>query len=408
MIGKILKRTIKIAARAVLIGAVLTIAFAVYMTIEHHRPLVLPSPTGPFQAGRIEWDWVNSTRPDALADAPGKNRELSIWVWYPAQADSVAIPAPFLPPAWAKAKAASDGMGSFLERDMGLIRTHSFLNAAVSPAQPTYPVLIFQPGFGPAISDYTVYAENLASHGYVVVGINETDSQFYVAFPDGRVVERSNSGNLPDSANPATILQDENRIGGVWAQDVIYVMNQLEVINRDPASAFYRRLDLAHVGVWGHSFGGATAMAVCQEDPRCQAGVNLDGTPLSDAAGQPVPKPFLFISEGYPSPFPQGCQTDKNCRPLFAAYQQASGPAYFVTVNGAKHFNFTDRPYRSLLPTRLLLGRMGIVGSIDPGRGPEVTGAYLAAFFDRYLKGISSPLLSGPSAAYPEVQLVSH
>ena len=157
-------------------------------------------------------------------------------------------------------------MGSFLERDIGLIRTHSFLNAAVSPAQPTYPVLIFQPGFGPAISDYTVYAENLVSHGYVVVGINETDSQFYVAFPDGRVVERSNSGNLPDSADPATILQDENRIGAVSAQDVIYVMNRLEVMNRDTASAFYRRLDLAHVGVWGHSFGGATAIAVCRRN----------------------------------------------------------------------------------------------------------------------------------------------
>ena len=51
MIGKILKRTIKIAARAVLIGAVLTITFAVYMTIEHHRPLVLPLfPHGTFSS----------------------------------------------------------------------------------------------------------------------------------------------------------------------------------------------------------------------------------------------------------------------------------------------------------------------------------------------------------------------
>ena len=408
MIGKISKKFLKFSVWVVGIGVFLAIVFVTYMAIAHHQTLILPSPTGPFQVGRSEWDWVDKDRPDPLADVPGKNRELSIWVWFPAQANTVAPVAPFLPPTWAKAKAADDGLGTFLEWDMHLIQTHSFLNGTISSAQSTYPVLIFQPGFGPAVSDYTVFAENLASHGYIVLGINETDSQYYVAFPDGRVVYRSNTGNLPDNADPATIIQDENQIGVVWAQDVVYVMNQLEIIHGDPSNPFYHELDLTHVGVWGHSFGGAIAIAVCQKDPRCQAGANLDGTPLSDTADQPIPKPFLFVSEGLRFPFPHGCQTNKNCQPLLAAYQQARGPAYFVTVNGAKHFNFSDRPYRSLLPTRLLLEGMGIVGSIDPARGLEVTNAYLVAFFDLYLKGVSSPLLSGSTITYPEVQLASH
>ncbi len=352
-----------------------------YIAFAHRQPLILPAPTGPYAVGRTEWDWLDASRPDPLADISGQNRELSIWGWYPAQTTHSAPPAPFLPPAWAKEKAANDGLGTYLERDFGRIQTHSLLDAPVSPARPSYPVLLLQPGFGPAISDYTVFAENLASHGYVVVGINETDSQFYVAFPDGRVVYRSEKGNIPDSADPATAEQDMNRIGSVWTQDAEFVLNRLAITNQDSASPFYQRLDLAHLGVWGHSFGGATAMAFCQSDPRCRAGANLDGTPLSSTASHAIAQPFLFVSEGYRQPFPQGCQTNPNCQPLYAAYQQASGPAYFITVNGAKHFNFTDRPFRSLLPMRWLLSRMGIVGTIAPERGLAVTNAYLVAFF---------------------------
>jgi predicted dienelactone hydrolase len=45
-------------------------------------------------------------------------------------------------------------------------------------------VLIMGPGLGAAASDYTVLAEDLASHGYIVVGYTPTYSTD-VTFPDG-------------------------------------------------------------------------------------------------------------------------------------------------------------------------------------------------------------------------------
>ena len=36
-----------------------------------------------------------------------------------------------------------------------------------------HPVLVFAPGLGLAASDYTTIAEDLASHGYIVVGFDD-------------------------------------------------------------------------------------------------------------------------------------------------------------------------------------------------------------------------------------------
>ncbi len=408
MPGKLLKRMLKVIAGIILLGAVFVISLVVYIAGAYHQPLVLPSPTGPYSVGRTVYDWVDHQRIDPLSDTANRKRELLIWIWYPAKVGSPAQRAPYLPPAWAKANAADNGIGVFLERDYALIQTHSYLDAPVSDRQSSYPILILQPGMGPAIPDYTVFAENLASHGYIVVGINETETQFTTVFPDGRVILRSSNGAIPDNAGPVEAEQDANRIGKVWTEDAIFVMNQLDKLNQAGASPFSHKLDLTQIGVFGHSFGGATAIAVCQADSRCKAGVNLDGTPLSDSNSQPIQQPFLFLSEGYRQPFPPGCETDKNCQLLYAAYQRAKNQAYFVTINGAGHFNFTDRPYRSLSLARLIFKTIGIIGPIQPERGLEVTNAYLVAFFDRYLAEKSSPLLSGASSNYPEVQMASH
>jgi soluble lytic murein transglycosylase-like protein len=75
-------------------------------------------------------------------------------------------------------------------------------------------------------------------------------------------------------------------------------------------------------------------------------------------------------------------------------------------VSGTKHFNFTDLPLRQVGLVKPLFRWAGYTGSIDPLRGLRIANAYLAAFFDRYLKGSDNGLLSGPSAGYPEVRFV--
>jgi dienelactone hydrolase len=383
------------------LGVILGVGLLIgYLCIQRNTPLTLPVPAGRYAVGRALYDWVDMNRVDPLSDQPSQKRELLVWVWYPAHVDSSEAPAPYLPAAWIQARDHDQGMGVLLERNFASIQTHSFADVTLADASSSYPILIMEPGMGPLPTDYTVMAENLASHGYVVVGINPTYTSFIIVFPDGRMAPRSSKGAIPDRADAATVARDANAITRVWADDVIFVMNQLTSLNGDKASLFYTRLDLEHIGVFGHSFGGATAIAVCQQDARCKAGADLDGTPWGDEESRVVPQPFMFITEDYA----RGC--DSNCEAMKQAYTHVKGgAAYWLSVKGTRHFNFSDLPLRQSPVVRPLFAVAGLIGSIGPARALQIANAYLVAFFDQYLENRDSSLLSGPSPAFPEVQL---
>jgi predicted dienelactone hydrolase len=400
---KTLKLILKIIMFLLLALAVGLGLFIGGLWVENKTPLTLPSPTGSFSVGRTGFDWVDPARTDTLAGQPGLPRELAVWVWYPGEMNPAAQPAPYLPLNWVQARDQDQGAGRLIEHEFTGILTHAYTGLPLSNTQAAFPVLVMQPGMGPMAADYTVLAENLASHGYIVVGINQTDTSNIVVFPDGRVVLRSASGTIPDSDSQAAAQVDGGRIMGVWKQDALFVLDQLDKMNADTGSLFYQRLDLAHTGLFGHSFGGATAFAVCQQDPRCKAGANLDGDPFSAEMQAPVHQPFLFVSHD----FAQGCAAASACAPMLEmAHQVNPGPAYFLQVSGTQHFNFSDLPLRQVGLVQPLFKAAGYSGSIAPARGLEISSAYLVAFFDKYLKGSDSGLLSGPSTAYPEVRFI--
>ncbi len=397
---KLLKLLVKIALLGVLVVVLAIGGFTAALAIERSQTLGLPVPTGSYPVGRWLVDWVDPSRTDPLADSANVPRQLAVWIWYPAQAEPSAAPAPYLPPAWAQARNNDQGAGILIESNLARIVTHSVTDAPLASQPVQFPVLFMQPGMGPVVPDYTVFAENLASHGYVVVGLNPTYTSNLVVFADGRVALRSDKGTIPDSADAAQADQDANRIMAVWAQDVIFAMDQLQAIDTsDPGSPFYQRLDLAHTGIFGHSFGGATAIAVCLKDPRCKAGADLDGTPFSAEAANPIPVPFLFMTEDYTTACdPQNCAAIRQM-----ASRGLPGSTYVLSVRGAAHFNFTDLALRQAPLVRPLFRAAGYTGSIDPARGEAIANAYLLAFFDQALKGIEAPLLKGPAVEYPEV-----
>lgn len=378
-----------------LLAVVLVIALACYFVISHRQPLTLPSPTGQYRVGRTEYDWIDNSRIDPFSQHTNEKRELLVWVWYPATASQQNPTAPYLPPAWVNARDKDQGIGKFVESNLSSIRTHSFADALLAEARSAYPVIIMQPGMGPVPTDYTVFAENLASYGYIVLGINPTYTSNVIVFPDGRIALRSEKGTIPDSADAATADKDANRIEKVWADDAVFVMDKLQSMNADPSSRFYNKLDLAHVGLFGHSFGGATAFRVCELDVRCKAGADLDGTLWSNEVNGSLQQPFMFMTH-------DACGS--NCEMIRQMYSNAKSTAYYLSIKGTKHFNFSDLPLRLSPPARILFNRLGFIGSIQPERGLEIANAYLVAFFDQYLEGVNSGLLQGPSSEYPEVQ----
>jgi hypothetical protein len=78
------------------------------------------------------------------APVAGQKRELIVWIWYPATPKTTTRPAEYQPAPWRNAVAREQGlvMTKFFTRDLALVRAHSFVDAEVSPAQHTYPVVL--------------------------------------------------------------------------------------------------------------------------------------------------------------------------------------------------------------------------------------------------------------------------
>ena len=414
------------------LGGTLGALLALLLVRGSTRPVVLPSPSGPYAVGRVSFDWVDESRREPLAahETGGASasvggtrpkyskRELMVWFWYPATAESGARPGDYLPGKW----------GVALERDRGLvlwrqlslwqrfrsIQVHALPDAPLSPAEASYPVLIFSTGDGRVPTDYTVLTEDLASHGYIVVGIANTYSAPVVVFPDGRVAERVQAAAIPETSGQAGKAAADKLVM-LWAADAIFVMNRLEALNARADSRFSGRLDLTRLGLLGHSLGGATAAEVCSRDTRCRAGVDIDGLLFGDVAKVGLRAPFMFIlSEPARLPrvvarvLPRWARESEHAqaeadRQIDSVYRGAQS-GYKVLVRGTRHFNFSDSP----VLFSPIMRATGMLGPIDGRRGLAITSDYVCAFFDKYLNNRDSPLLDGPSSRYPEISFESH
>ncbi len=378
---------IALATSALLLVATVTLSLVVQA--QRSALVTLPAPTGPYAVGRILYDWIDSSRTETFAPKPGAHRELMVWVWYPATPPLGAHTAPYLPVKWAQV-VDDDWARSGLTQRASSISTHSFADAPLSSAQASYPVLIMQPGMGRIPADYTVLAESLASHGYIVVGITPPYSASTVVFTDGRVVH---------TAPAASDKGDLNQLVTVWAADVHFVLGQLDQLTTTPQNRWTGRLDLTRLGFFGHSFGGASAAEACRLESRCKAALDIDGDPYGAVVQTGLRQPFMFLlSEPAQQ---QGASSGE--RDIRALYQHLSGHGYLATIHGARHDNFLDLAV-CFAPVLKIAGGLG---SIDGRRGLTITNAYTLAFFDTSLGQGNTRLLAGPSTAYPEVQFES-
>src|SRR5437016_5217309 len=158
--------------------------------LERRLELTLPTPTGSFAVGRAIHDWTDDANLDPLAPAPGAKRELLVWIWYPSTAEQSSAMDDYIPAQMRAAAGPPGGPLRFLTRDLSKVHGHSTRNADVSPQQRSYPVVIMRAGASAGVLNYTTLAEDLASHGYVVVGFDAPYRTSVVVFPDGRVMTK--------------------------------------------------------------------------------------------------------------------------------------------------------------------------------------------------------------------------
>jgi predicted dienelactone hydrolase len=355
-------------------------------------------------------------------------------VWYPAEIASGVRAQPFWPADSAAGAALTQLLHTpaFVFSHVRLIPSHSYLDQPVAQKEQQYPVLIFSHGYSGTIWQNTPQMEELASHGFIVFSLGHTYESGAVPFPDGRVIPMSQarlntllkSAAGPEMANlfkdmqktdnPAEIKRISSRLVelgqpmndslDLWVADTRYLIDQLEKVNAGagsgitgPAKRFAGRLDLAHLGIFGMSYGGATAGEVCLHDPRCKAGLNFDGGQFGDVLGHPLPRPFLyFTSEG-----------NKMNDPI---YEGSNADLYSVHVKRSTHLDFTDLSMAMPGFKHLSFQGLSVLGPIEATQIEHIMNAYTLAFFQKYLQGRPQPLLDGPPPAseFPDVVFTSH
>jgi predicted dienelactone hydrolase len=143
--------------------------------------------------------------------------------------------------------------------------------------------------------NYSTLAEDLASHGYVVVGFDAPYRTRVIVFPDGRVIERTPENN-PELYSGEELTRRADKLLAAWTADAAFVLDRLEQLSSpDASSKFSGRLDMSRVGLFGHSFGGATAAQFCCQDARCKAGIDVDGSLHGSVVQEGIHKPFMFL-----------------------------------------------------------------------------------------------------------------
>ena len=367
------------------------------------QALELPAPRGPYALGTTILHWVDAARAETSRGHERERRELMVQLWYPAAPSTLSF-VPYVPEFTAIAAHAKElnahglallGGGINRLRD---VRAHARLDAPVLATGSPWPVVLFSPGNSVPRSIYTVLVEDLASRGFVVAAIDHPYTVAIVVLPGGRVA-------MQDPDEPGASF--EARVA-VRAEDLRFALDEITRANAADGGAFAGRLDLSHVGAFGHSLGGVAAVQIAASDRRFTAVANLDGGTgeIADNIERNRVTPLLLVTKSTAAESAPTDQTLKTWglsrtqyealmaeerRQREATYGAMTSVAYRITVAGAQHMNFSDAPY-------LERDNRGI----DAVRALRITSDYLAAFFERFLYERPSVLLDGPSSAHPE------
>jgi dienelactone hydrolase len=380
-----------ITAWPALLLASVSILFSFLLPMFH-----LPEPTGPYPVGTSILYFKDSARTEDAAPAGGSARELLVQLWYPAQ-PSLNRFARYREPQ------ETNAFSSY----QSVILTNSRRDAPIAITGAPFPVIIFNHAWRGRRTNDTFLIEELASHGYIVASIDHTYNASQVAFPDGRVVHgvASNEIDAPDTSTTERVRAIWDKELVKWVADQRFVLDRLAQMNRSAGSPWFGRLDTNNAGALGHSFGGASATAVCAADPRIHASVNMDGWFFGAIRARGPNQPLLVII----ATTAQGGETSDPNAKVGAALDAAdlvdvktslrNFGGYLLSVKGAEHEDFTDQPLIS--PLRMLSHR----GALPASRIQEITRTYVLAFFDMTLRGEDPAVFHPRSAPYTEASL---
>ncbi|HKR56664.1 MAG TPA: hypothetical protein VJS20_10195 [Gemmatimonadales bacterium] len=246
-------------------------------------------------------------------------------------------------------------------------------SAPVAPGAQKFPVLLFSPGNNTSAIYYSALAEELASHGYVVIGNVPVGWARSVTFLDGQV-----TGNHPyPTMDP-------------WIADLACILDSLPAWNADPRQPLAGRLDLSRVGAYGHSAGANAVEVLASRDPRIRAVLLLDPGVTDSTWATARPSLLLFAENKDFLSRPGNEQLVADVMRERTAFERHLSTGFWMTILGSAHMMFADV---SAVPA--------FSSPVQSGPQLATAQAVVVAFFDEALGGKRSDLIRRWNGSWP-------
>lgn len=375
---------------------------------DQGQKVIIPAPNGTYNVGRVTLQATNenSLQPFAPRDeAPA----LQLSVFYPANSTK-RVEVPYMPLEVAQFEDLNQSTIYMVDSPSG---TFERLNMQLAPSGSSiaqyskeWPLLVFGSALGTNRNFYNALISQVASSGYVVITYDTPYTTDIVLYDNGTTVF-GNSSILFESNHTSLIIKatDETNIR---AQDTSYIIDQFS--NTTFVSSVIPGcnscLNTSHVGVFGHSIGGATAATVTLNDTIVAGALDFDGTVWGDVVEQGLNKPFmLMVEEGNTRNAVNETPFDNWAR----MWPRLSSAKFDLIVNDSSHYTFSDYPLvfelLDILPANDTILEGLLLTRMNGTRAFHIVTTYATSFFDWLLKDGSPDLIAASSSLFPEVTL---
>ncbi len=212
------------------------------------------------------------------------------------------------------------------------------------PAAKDLPIILFSHGLGGARENGPYLGRYWAENGYCCVFMQHAGSDREV-WASGTISERIT--RLKAAASFQNLK--------ARAEDVSFVIDQLETWNREPMHRLQGRLNLKQIGLCGHSFGAVTTVTCMGrqfplglnfKEPRVKAFFAMspqtsDGMSAAKSFGQ-LQSPFLSMTGTKDASPINPALTPESRREVYE--NMPAGDKYQLVFDGATHMDFGEVP----------------------------------------------------------------
>ncbi|MAX13781.1 MAG: hypothetical protein CMG11_07090 [Candidatus Marinimicrobia bacterium] len=350
----------------------------------------VPKPTGDKNIGTESIELIDIDRLEWFTEDPQDLRKIMIQIWYPTD-DLDGEKELYIDYGELRIEALASQFdySPFLFKKLIDVETNSIKKAEPS-TQSSFPLIIFSHGLGGNRTQNTVIIEELTSHGYVVIAIEHAYDANISIFDNGDVAdyrsginyERRNTQKItPEEFWAIRLPQLETR-----AEDVSYIIDQLELGNLP--ENIVNIIDLENIGVFGHSFGGATSIYSSYNDHRIDACINLDGWMVvvpDEIVDNGINKNFMYLGQEQWDEKLNYQKLDK--------FVKSNTKSSKILIPNTTHYDFSDAPHMTKVAK--LLNKSGKVKSKNL---KNILNELIILFFNKNLKNqeiiIDYPMLA--------------